>query len=107
MGKGVGNDEDNERIRPLKVTFKDQETVFQLLAKSKNLKEILDGKVYIKSDRSKSEREEFSRLAKRKEQAQKEYPTAEGSLPRVNLKKGILTVDGRQIDKYVTPQSLF
>ena len=40
--------------RPLKVKFQDEETVRKILANSKKLKEILEGKVYIKPDKTKT-----------------------------------------------------
>ena len=35
-----------------------------------------------------------------------QYPTAEGEIPRVTLKKGVLKVEGVEVDEYKTPQSL-
>ena len=51
----------SDKIRPLKVVADDKETVFQVVKASKKLKQ-LDLTIYIKPDRTKSERAEFERI---------------------------------------------
>ena len=95
-----------ENIRPLKVLLEDKESVFALLKASKNLKD-LKTTIYIKPDRTKSERAESDRLYKKFKKAGEDYPSDNPDQPRVTLAKGVLTVDGTEIDRYKSPQSLF
>jgi hypothetical protein len=60
--KRIGAPE-SSRIRPLKVTFSSKSTAFELLAKSKNLKDDkLYNNIYIAPDRSREERAEHKKL---------------------------------------------
>ena len=63
--------------------------------------------IYIKQDKTKAERDEFQRLGKKKADLLKLYPTLENENSRVVLKKGILTVDDVQVDRYKSPVTLF
>ena len=63
-----------DATRTRKVIFQEKDIVNRILAKSKCLKDVLEGKAYIKPDKTKSERDEFTRFPKRKEQAEKEFP---------------------------------
>ena len=68
----------------------------------------VDINVYIKPDRTASERKEYDRLSQKKRDLEKDYPRGkEEDQPRVLLNKGKLTVDGQEMDSYKTPQSLF
>ena len=98
----------SENIRPLKVVLGEKEIAFSILQQSKELKKVLDT-VYIKPDKTKKEREEFDRLLKKKEALKVQYPVEEGENvpPRVVLKKGILSVDGGEVDRFKSPQTLF
>ena len=64
-------------------------------------------KIFIKADKTSAEMEEYKRIGKRKDEMLTLYPTTEGQLPRVILKKGILKVDGAEVDRYKSPQTLF
>ena len=63
--------------------------------------------IYIKPDKTKSERDEFTRLGKKKQELMEKHPTAIGDDPRVVLKNGRLLVDNAEVDCYKTPQTLF
>lgn len=63
--------------------------------------------IYIKPDKTKSEREEFTRLGKKKQELIERHPTAVGDDPRVVLRSGRLLVDNAEVDCYKTPQTLF
>ena len=66
--------------------------------------------IYIRADRTASERKEFDRLNKKKKELEKSFEPEEGdddNEPRVKLARGSLTVDGKVVDRYITPQSLF
>ena len=97
-----------ENPRPLKVMFQDEKIPLQILSKCKNLKNLSDINVYIKPDRTASERKEYDRLSRKKRDLEKDYlREKEEDQPRVLLNKGKLTVDGQEMDSYKTPQSLF
>ena len=85
-----------------------------ILANSLKLKDLFnseDGNIYIKPDKTKSERErerdDFTRLVKRKNELLTRHPTADEKAQRVVVKNGSLLVDGSLIDSYRTPQTLF
>ena len=63
--------------------------------------------IYIKPDKTLSEREEFTRIGKKKQELMERHPTPDGDDPRVVLKNGRLIVDNAEVDCYKTPQSLF
>ena len=64
-------------------------------------------KIYVKADKSKAEMEEYKRLGKKKDDLIKSYPSVDGNPPRVELKKGVLKIDGMEVDRYNSPQTLF
>ena len=99
-------DTGGEGIRLLKVIMGDKDTAFKITKESKKLKD-LDLSIYIKADRTKSERAESDRLYKKMRKAQVDYPTNDGDSPRVVLAKGVLSLDGNEIDRYKSPQALF
>lgn len=111
--KNHENDEatgEARRSRPVKVCLGSSSMAKSLLKNSFKLKEVFnnDCKVYIKPDKSKAEREEYTRLGKRKKELLERHPTvAENDPPRVVLKNGSLLVDNVQVDHYKTPQTLF
>ena len=80
--------------------------VLKITKESKKLKD-LDLSIYIKPDRTKSERAESDRLYKKMRKAQVDYPTNDGDSPRVVLAIGVLSLDGYEIDRYKSPQTLF
>ena len=92
LGKG-GSD----KPRPLKVTFLSKEMADNVLWKKAKLNELKaeQTNIYLKPDKSKGEQSEFQRMGKKKEALLKDYPTVEGEIPRVILKKGSLLVDGK------------
>ena len=100
-----------EKPRPMKITFPTKEMAESALKESRKLKELKDLdeeiNIYIKPDKTKSEQKEFQRLGKKKEELLVKYPTQDNAPPRVLLKKGILTVDGTEVDKYEPAQTLF
>ena len=96
--------------RPLKVCLGSSITARSVVTESHKLKNLLDGtglNIYIKPDKTKAEREEYTRLGKKKTELLLRHPTNEGEDPRVVLKGGKLLVDNVEVDSYKTPQSLF
>ena len=99
-----------ENPRPLKVMFLKKEMSDLVLSKSAKLKELKDNEdlnVYVKPDKTKGEQAEFKRLGDKKKELLLQYPTPEGRPARVVLEKGILKVDGTEVDKYEPKQTLF
>ena len=111
------NDEENDeeederpRCRPVKICFESSNMTKCVLSNSSKLKDKFgeDVKIYIKPDKTKAERDEFSRLGKKKNELLLRHPVAaENGDPRVVLKNGRLLVDNAQVDCYNTPQTLF
>ena len=102
MGKEPG-----EKPRPVKLVLRNISSAQNLLRNGKKLKE-LDINVYVKPDKSKKEAEEFKRIGNRKEELLlKLHPTVDPANPIVKLEKGVLTVNGREVDRYKPVQSLF
>ena len=96
-----------EGIRPVKVILKNGDMAQRIISKAPQLK-TLNKKIFIKSDKSKKEREEFQRLLKKKEQCLVSHPAVEGETnTRVVLEKGVLRVDNVEVDRYKSPQTLF
>ena len=65
----VGKQVNKEKRRPIKITFSDKKTSFDVIGKTAKLKELKDShqmNVYIKPDKTKAEVAEFQRLVKRK-----------------------------------------
>ena len=101
--------EQNTRHRPIKVRLSDKSMVEKALKNSYQLKEKFGDnvKMHFKPDKSKAEREEYSRLGREKVKLLEQYPTEEGQLPKVVFKKGKLLLNGAQVDQYRSAQSLF
>ena len=95
------------KVRPIKVRFISPTCVTSILTNSKKLSDSSDRKIYVKPDKSKSENTEFQRMGKRKEELLKQYPTENENEPRVTLVKGVLKLDGTEVDRYQPVQSLF
>ena len=95
-----------EKVRPIKISFRCSNTVSNILSNSHKLK-LLKCNVYIKSDKTKGEINEYKRLGKKESEMLKEYPTPDEGQPRIILNKGILSLDGTEIDCYKSVQSLF
>ena len=106
---GALNDEG--RPRPLKMSFTHRDLAASILVKSLKLKDLKNDdnnlNIYIKSDCTKSEQDEFKRLGTKKNDLLELYPTIDTNNPRVTLKKGSLKVDGAEVDKYEPIQTLF
>lgn len=98
--------EAEERHRPIKLVLKNSNMASIITANAKLLKP-LDKKIFCKPDKTAKEREEFQRLLKKKNECILKHPTDEGGVDRVVLKNGVLTVDGAEVDKYNTPQTIF
>ena len=101
MGKPGG-----DRPRPVKVILKSTTLAHNVLSKSKNLKN-WESDIYVKPDKTKKEAEEFKRIGKRKADLLLQHPTTDPNNPIVTLTKGILRVNGTEVDKYNPIQSLF
>ena len=95
------------KVRPIKLKCPSSSVVGPILKAAKKLKELPNQTIYIKPDKTKSEVEEYQRLGKRKTELLLQYPVAEGVDPRVVLEKGILKLDGVQVDEFKSSQSLF
>ena len=95
------------KVRPIKVKCPSSNIVGPILKASKKLKELPNQTIYIKPDKTKAEVEEYQRLGKRKAELILQYPVEDGNEPRVVLEKGILKVDGVQVDEFKSSQSLF
>ena len=101
MGKESG-----EKPRPIKIILKSVEHTREILKNSKNLNDLnLD--IYLKPDKTKAESEEFKRLGKRKADLLKDHPTTDPRNPVVVLEKGVLRVNGLEVDRYKPIQSIF
>ena len=97
----------DDKVRPIKVRFISPASVTSILTNSKKLSDSPDRKIYVKPDKSKSENTEFQRMGKRKEELLQQYPTENENEPRVTLVKGVLKLDGTEVDRYQPVQSLF
>ena len=71
------------------------------------LKKYKKHNIYIKADKTKGEQKEFTRLGKRKSELLEQNPTVDGQDPRVKLEKGVLMLDGIEVDRYNPVQSIF
>ena len=96
-----------EKYDRLRVKFVSQNPVKSILENANELSTLSNWKVYIKPDKSKAENAEYQRLGKRKVELLAQYSAEGDGQPRVVLAKGILTVDGVEIDRYKPIQSLF
>ena len=98
---------DENRTRPIKIVFDSIDSVKFVLQNSSKLKNNqMKQKIYLKSDKTKSEINEFKRLGERKTELLKTYPTTDTET-RVKLEKGVLTLDGVEVDRYKSVQTLF
>ena len=102
----LGNitEDDAGKRRPLKVKFLSSKPVSEILKASKKLKEIQGENIYVKPDKTKGEQEEFKRIGERKTALLAEY---NDDAERVKLTKGVLYVDGVEVDRYKSVQTLF
>ena len=98
---------EGDKPRMLKVTLHSREHVKRVLTKSANLKEYEAHNIQIRPDKSKSEQREFTRLGKRKKELLEQNDTPDDQQPRVKLEKGVLTLDGVEVDRYNPVQSIF
>ena len=101
---GKKDNQSDDKIRPLKVRMLTSTSVTTILGAARKLKDLEDYKIYVKPDKTKGEREEFTRLGKKKEQLLQEY---DNDAERVKLEKGVLYVDNVEVDRYKSVQSLF
>ena len=97
----------DDKVCPIKVKFFSPISVTTILKNSRKLSESSNRRIYIKPDKSKSESAEFQRLGKRKAELLEQYPTENNAEPRVTLMKGVLKLDGTEVDRYKPVQSLF
>ena len=100
MGKPSGNP------RPFKVILKSVMEAQKVITNGKKLNE-LDMNIYVKPDKTKKEAEEFKRIGKRKAELLLLHPTTDPQNPIVTLTKGVLRVNGVEVDRYNPVQSLF
>ena len=96
--------EEEGRCRPVKVKFSTSATASAVTKESNKLKDLADHTIYVKPDKTKSEQAEYKRLGARKEELLKQY---NNDRERVKLEKGVIKVDGIEVDKYKSVQSLF
>ena len=94
------------KLRAIKIELKNGDMAREIIKEAHNLK-TLNKKIFFKPDKSVKEREEFQRLLKKKEECIISHPTADGQQDRVILEKGVLKVDGVEIDRYKSPQTIF
>ena len=92
--------------RPIKVFFNSMKEAQTAISNSKNLNQLKE-KIYVKADKTKSEAEEYKRIGKRKSELLLQHPTVDPNNPVVTLAKGILKVNGTEVDRYKSPQTLF
>ena len=114
LGKNTASPSDvtdgRKRSRPIKIIFETSSMARKVTDSSPKLKELFkdnDTNIYMKPDKTKSERDEYTRLGKRKAELLNQHPTVDGQPPRVVLKSGKLLVDNTQVDYYRTPATLF
>ena len=96
-----------DRPRPMKLIFDSPVDSKSALDNSFKLKKIIDQTIFIKPDKTKSENAEFKRVGDKKRELLEKYPTVDDQQPRVVLKKGVLTLDGVEVTRYLPIQSLF
>ena len=95
-----------DKPRPVKVIFKAVTQAQIVLSNSKKLNE-WEERIYVKADKTKSEANEFKRIGRRKEELLLQHPTTDPENPIVTLAKGVLKVNGTEVDRYNPIQSLF
>ena len=99
-----------KRSRPIKIRFETSSMARKVSEYSPRLKVLFkdsDTNIYVKPDRTKSERDEYTSLGKLKTELLNQHPSTEGQPPRVMLKSGKLLVDNTQVDYYRTPETPF
>ena len=96
-----------EGKRSLKIVFTNTDIARKIIAAAPKLKSAKKLQIFIKPDKTKGEREEFSRLLQRKKELMDTHPPIGGNQSRISLTKGILKVDGVQVDEFKPPQSIF
>ena len=101
---GTLDEGDTEKRRPIKVKFLSSGPASAVFGAKEKLKEIRDENIYVKPDKTKGEQEEFQRIGKRKNDLLAEYGNDN---ERVKLNKGVLYVDGVEVDRYRSVQTLF
>ena len=94
-------------VRPIKVKFPTSNGPTAVLNVSKNLNDLPNYTIYVKPDKTKAEQAEFQRIGKRKSALLAEYPKVDENTERVVLQKGVLQVDGVEVDRYKPVQSIF
>ena len=93
--------------RPIKIKFMSSEGPTTILKVSKKLNDLESHTIYFKPDKTKAEIAEYKRMGKRKTELLQVYPAVNDGPPRVVLNKGILNVDGTEVDRFKSIQSLF
>ena len=101
---GKRDDENPEKLRPVKIKFTSSTVATAVIGTSEKLKGLQELNIYVKPDKTKGEQEAFKRLGKRKEELLREHDNNE---ERVQLKKGVLYLDNIEVDRYKSPQTLF
>ena len=101
---GTLDEGDTEKRRPLKVKFLSSSHASAVFGAKEKLKDIHGENIYVKPDKTKGEQEEYQRIGKRKTELLAEYGNDN---ERVKLNKGVLYVDGVEVDRYKSMQSLF
>ena len=101
---GKLDDGDTEKRRPLKVKFLSSVPASAVLGAKEKLKDIHGENIYVNPDKTKGEQEEFQRIGKRKNDLLAEYGNDK---ERVKLDKGVLFIDGVEVDRYKSVQTLF
>ena len=101
---GKISEEEPDKRRPLKVKFLSAQPASMTLKAGKELKNLQNENIYVKPDKSKKEQEEFRRIGDRKTALLAEYDNDE---ERIKLEKGVLFVDGVEVDRYQSVQTLF
>ena len=92
--------------RPFKVIMKSVVEAEKVMKNGEKLNE-LDMNIHVKPDKTKKEAEEFKRMGKRKAELLLQHPTIDPENPIVTLTKGVLRVNGAEVDRYNPVQSLF
>ena len=101
---GKLDDANPGKCRPIKVRFISSAPATAALNAKQKLNDLVGHTIYIKPDKTKAEQEEFKRIGKRKTDVLQEY---NNDAERVKLTKGVLYVDGVEVDRYKSVQTLF
>ena len=95
-----------DRPHPIKLMFDSPSKANSVIANSSKLKDLVDVTIFLKSDKTKKEIKEFKRVGDKKHKLLEKYPTAQGAQPRVVLQKEVLTLDGVEVTRYQSIQTL-